>query len=175
MRPLITFLVLCLTTGLFAQEVLTAEEAVRLAVERNYGIRLARLDAKGAELLNTPGLAGMLPNLDAVGAWRTMDGKFPVDATGTLPTGKAFTGPAELKASLQTGRDAFVKGLTDKLLTYALGRGLERADRPVVAAIAAKLPASNYRCAALVQRIVESLPCQQRRAATRTSTGAKSE
>ncbi len=69
MRPLITFLVLCLTTGLFAQEVLTAEEAVRLAVERNYGIRLARLDAKGAELLNTPGLAGMLPNLDAVGAY----------------------------------------------------------------------------------------------------------
>lgn len=116
-----------------------------------------------------------LENFDAVGGWRTMDGKFPVDATGTLPSGKAFTGPAELKASLQTGRDAFVKGLTDKLLTYALGRGLERADRPVVAAIAAKLPASNYRFGSLVQSIVESLPFQQRRAVAVASTGAKSE
>ena len=68
MRPLITFLIHFLSAGLFAQEVLTADEAVRMAVEKNYGIRLARLDAQGAELRNTPGQAGMLPDLDAVGA-----------------------------------------------------------------------------------------------------------
>ena len=116
-----------------------------------------------------------LENFDAVGAWRTTDGKFPVDATGVLPDGKTFTGPVELKSRLLTNRDAFVKGLTDKLVTYALGRGLERADRPVVAAIAGKLPASNYRFSALVLNIVDSLPFQQRRAAGVNLSGAKSE
>lgn len=116
-----------------------------------------------------------LENFDAVGAWRTTDGKFPVDATGVLPDGKTFTGPVELKSRLLTNRDAFVKGLTDKLVTYALGRGLERADRPVVAAIAGKLPASNYRFSALVMNIVDSLPFQQRRAAGVNLSGAKSE
>jgi hypothetical protein len=103
-----------------------------------------------------------------------MDGKFPVDATGVLPDGKTFTGPVELKSRLLTNRDALVKGLTDKLVTYALGRGLERADRPVVASIAAKLPASNYRFSALVLDIVGSLPFQERRVVV-NSTGAKSE
>jgi len=116
-----------------------------------------------------------LENFDAVGGWRTMDGKFPVDATGTLPGGKRFTGPVELKASLLDSREAFVKGMTDKLMTYALGRGLERADRPVVSAIAGKLPASNYRFSALVLNIVNSLPFQQRRALVANPNGAKSE
>jgi len=116
-----------------------------------------------------------LENFDAVGGWRTMDGKFPVDATGTLPGGKTFSGPVELKASLRDSKDAFVRGLTDKLLTYALGRGLERPDRLVIAAIASKLPARNYKFSALVQDIVESLPFQQRRAAVVTANGVKSE
>ncbi|MBI2689796.1 MAG: DUF1592 domain-containing protein [Acidobacteria bacterium] len=116
-----------------------------------------------------------LENFDAVGGWRTMDGKFPVDASGTLPGGKSFTGPVELKTNLLTNKDAFVRGLTDKLMTYALGRGLERADRPVIAAIAAKLPASNYRFSALVMEIVGSLPFEQRRIAAANPSGAKSE
>ena len=62
------FLALC-TTGLFAQEMLTADDAVRIAVEQNHGIRLARLDARSAELLNNAGQAGMLPTLDAVGSY----------------------------------------------------------------------------------------------------------
>lgn len=69
MRSLITSLFLFAIGGSFAQEVLTAEEAVRIAVEQNYGIRIARLDARGAELLNTPGNAGMLPTIDAVGQY----------------------------------------------------------------------------------------------------------
>jgi len=116
-----------------------------------------------------------LENFDAVGAWRSMDGKFPVDATGTLPSGKTFSGPVELKTNLLDSRDAYVRGLTDKLLTYALGRGLERPDRLVINSIAAKLPARNYKLSALVLDIVESLPFQQRRTAAATAIGAKSE
>lgn len=66
--PIALFLALC-TTGLFAQELLTADDAVRIAVEQNHGIRLARLDARSAELLNNAGQAGMLPTLDAVGSY----------------------------------------------------------------------------------------------------------
>jgi hypothetical protein len=113
-----------------------------------------------------------LENLNAVGAWRTMDGKFPVDASGELPGGRTFQGPVELKGQLLKDKDAFVRGLTSKLLTYALGRGLERYDRPVVNQIAARMPASNYRFSALVIDIVKSLPFQQRRPAS-TAGGAE--
>jgi hypothetical protein len=116
-----------------------------------------------------------LENFDAVGGWRTMDGKFPVDATGTLPGGQTFTGPTELKAKLKDHREAFTRGLTDKLLTYALGRGLERADRPVVGTIASRLAAREYKFSALVEGIVTSLPFQQRRAAAVAPSGVKSE
>jgi hypothetical protein len=106
-----------------------------------------------------------LENFDAIGSWRTEDGKFPVDATGSLPGGHTFSGPNELKTLLKEDRDAFVRGFTEKLLTYALGRGLERFDRPVVAAIVAKMPAKNYRSAELVLEIVNSLPFRHRRPA----------
>jgi uncharacterized protein DUF1585 len=70
-----------------------------------------------------------------------------------------------LKTLLKADRDAFVRGFTEKLLTYALGRGLERFDRPVVAAIVAKMPAKDYRSAELVLEIVNSLPFRNRRPA----------
>ena len=105
-----------------------------------------------------------LENFDAIGAWRTEDGNFPVDASGSLPGGRSFTGPIELKALLKEDRDAFVRGLTEKLLTYALGRGLERFDRPAVATITAKLPSQDYRFSELVLGIARSLPFQMRRA-----------
>lgn len=104
-----------------------------------------------------------LENFDAVGAWRTMDGNFPIDASGSLPDGEEFTGPEELRAILKEQRDAFARGVTAKLLTYALGRGLERYDTKTVRAIAARLPAQQYRFSALVLEIVNSLPFQARR------------
>jgi hypothetical protein len=104
-----------------------------------------------------------LENFNAIGAWRTEEGKFPVDASGTLPDGRSFQTVAELKALLKADRAAFVRGLTERLLIYALGRGLERFDRPVVAGIAARLPARGYRFSELVLGIVNSLPLQQRR------------
>ena len=114
-----------------------------------------------------------LENFNAIGAWRTQDGKFEVDASGSLPGGRSFQGPAELKALLKENQDAYVRGLTEKLLTYALGRGLERYDRPVVTAIAAKLPARNYRFSELVIEIVNSLPFQMRRSGAEKPAKAK--
>jgi hypothetical protein len=104
-----------------------------------------------------------LENFDAVGAWRTKDGNFPVDASGTLPDGRAFTGPEELMTILRKDQDAFARALTGKLLTYAVGRGLERYDQKTVKEIAARLPAQQYRFSALVLEIVKSLPFQARR------------
>ena len=116
-----------------------------------------------------------LENLNAIGSWRTMDGKFPVDASGMLPGGREFKGPVELKAQLLKDKDAFVKGVTSKLLMYALGRGLERYDRPVVSNIASRLPARNYRFSALVVDIVSSLPFQNRRSTAAPSPAAAGE
>ncbi|PYR91664.1 MAG: hypothetical protein DMF84_16160 [Acidobacteria bacterium] len=104
-----------------------------------------------------------LENFDAVGAWRTTDGKFPIDATGYLPDGDEFDGPEGLRGVLRHQPNAFARCLTSKLLTYALGRGLERYDSRTVKQIASRLPARNYRFSALVLEIVNSLPFQSRR------------
>ena len=104
-----------------------------------------------------------LENFDAVGAWRTMDGKFPVDASGALPDGRTFNGPEELTEILKGDRAEFARALTSKLLTYALGRGLERYDTRTVKAITERLPAADYKFSALVLEIVNSLPFQSRR------------
>jgi len=80
-----------------------------------------------------------------------------------LPGGHEFTGPDELRRVLSAQPGAFSECLTSKLLTYALGRGLERYDRRTVKEIAARLPARNYRFSALVLEIVNSLPFQQQR------------
>ncbi len=104
-----------------------------------------------------------LENFDAIGAWRTQDGKFPIDASGSLPDGRSFQGPQELRAILKTDRNAFSECLTEKLLTYALGRGLERYDRPTVKKISGSLTTHEYRFSSLVLEIVNSLPFQMRR------------
>jgi mono/diheme cytochrome c family protein len=104
-----------------------------------------------------------LENFDAVGAWRTVDGNFPIDATGTLPDGRTFRGPNELRTILSSESDAFARCLTGKLLTYALGRGLERYDARTVKRIASRLPSYDYRFSGLVLEIVNSLPFLSRR------------
>jgi hypothetical protein len=103
-----------------------------------------------------------LENFNAIGAWRTLDGKFPVDASGALPDGRSFQTPAELKTILKADRAVVMRGLTERLLIYALGRGLERYDRPTVAEIAGKLPSQDYKFSQLVLGIVNSLPFQNR-------------
>jgi hypothetical protein len=104
-----------------------------------------------------------LENYDAVGSWRTQDGKFPIDASGILPDGKSFHGADELKTILRSSPDSFARGFTEKLLTYGLGRGLEPYDRPAVKAIVERLKEGDYRFSTLVLEIVKSLPFQMRK------------
>ena len=73
--------------------------------------------------------------------WRTEDGGFPVDATGVLPSGKAFNNPAEMRKVLSRMLPDVSRTMTEKLLTYALGRGLDRYDRPHVGEITKRLDA----------------------------------
>ncbi len=104
-----------------------------------------------------------LENFNAIGEWRDKDGQFPIDSSGVLPDGKTFQGSDQLKAILLQNKDAFASAITEKMLTYALGRGLERFDRPAVQQITGKLAAGDYKFSTLVTGIVESLPFQQRR------------
>ncbi|MEO5819735.1 MAG: DUF1592 domain-containing protein [Vicinamibacteraceae bacterium] len=105
-----------------------------------------------------------LENFDAIGTWRTVDGKVPIDSSGTLPDGRTFTGPKELRAILVTERDAFTRAITGKLMTYALGRGLERTDRRDVAKMAKAIAVERYRFSSVVLAIVNSPAFQMRRA-----------
>lgn len=101
-----------------------------------------------------------LENYDAIGAWRTQDGKFPVDSTGTLPNGKSFSTPAELRHLLVSNLPEFEHCLAEKLLTYALGRGLGPSDRNTLAEIDRKVGQSDYRFQALIREVVHSMPFQ---------------
>jgi hypothetical protein len=102
-------------------------------------------------------------NFDAVGAWRDKEGKHAIDPSGVLPNGQSFKGPAELKAILKGRSDAFARCLAEKMLTYALGRGVERSDRCAVDEIARNLAREQYKFSALVLQIVKSDPFQKRR------------
>jgi len=95
-------------------------------------------------------------NYDAVGRWRTMDGKFKVDPTGTTAEGEKFKDAAELKAILLKRKGAFVKNLAEKLMVFGLGRGLETSDRGAVDTIAAQAAKEGYRFSTLVKGIVLS-------------------
>jgi hypothetical protein len=102
-------------------------------------------------------------NYDAIGRWRAEDGKFPIEAGGTLPNGKTFSGPAELKALLLDSLPEFTESLAERMLTYALGRGVEPSDRPVVRDLAKQAAADGYRFQALVRAIARSAPFRERR------------
>jgi mono/diheme cytochrome c family protein len=103
-----------------------------------------------------------LENFDATGAWRDKDGPFPVDSSGILPGGEKFAGPVELKAVLMTKIKPFTRCLTEKLMTYALGRGLEYQDRCVVEKVADSVLADSGKFSRLVSGIVHSDPFQKR-------------
>jgi mono/diheme cytochrome c family protein len=104
-----------------------------------------------------------LENYNAIGQWRTRDAGQPIDSSGVLPDGKAFHGSAELKSILSGNRDAFAECLTEKLMIYSLGRGLEGYDRRAVKQITADLAANGYRFSALISGIVNSVPFQMGR------------
>lgn len=101
-------------------------------------------------------------NFNAIGAWRALDGKFPIDSSGTLPDGRSFSGPEELKQILKS-EQTFVRSLTEKMLTFALGRGLENYDRCAVDQVSKALAQNSYKFSTLVAEIVKSAPFQMRK------------
>jgi hypothetical protein len=105
-----------------------------------------------------------LENYNGIGKWRAEDGGSRIDASGKLPGGVQFQGPAGLKKLLLADyRDDFVATVAEKLLTYALGRGLEYYDQPAVRSITSQAARDNYRISALVTAVVKSTPFQMRR------------
>ena len=107
-------------------------------------------------------------NFDAIGRWRTKDGNLGLDTSGALSDGEAFGNVADLKKILlNRKRDQFAHCLAEKMLTYALGRGLERYDKCAVDEIAKNLGKDHYRFSALITGVVKSVPFEMRRGDSR--------
>ncbi len=122
-----------------------------------------------------------LENYDAVGAWRTVDrlAGTPIDASGKLADGTPVSGPADLREALTKNSQQFVQTVTEKLMTYALGRRLEYYDMPVVRQIVRDAARNQYRFSAIAMGIAKSAPFQMRQTdrtkqiADSTQTGEK--
>jgi hypothetical protein len=104
-----------------------------------------------------------LENFDAIGRWRDLEAGAPVDASGVLPNGQTFSGPVELKKILLGRRDDFVRTMTENMLIYALGRGLQLEDECVLRDAQKAAAAGEYRFSTLVLSIVRSHPFRHRR------------
>ncbi len=114
-------------------------------------------------MIDPAGLA--LENFDAVGAWRTKDGGTrgaPVDASGQLVDGTQINGVVELRAALLRDPETFVRTLTEKLMTYAVGRGLTGTDMPAVRTVVRDSAREQYRFSSVILEIVRSVPFQMR-------------
>jgi len=112
------------------------------------------------DLMDPVGFA--LENFDAVGRWRTLEEGRPVDSTGGFPDGSQFTGVAGLERALLNRPELFATALTEKLLTFALGRGVEPFDAPAVRQVVREAKADNHRFSAIVLGIVKSAPFTMR-------------
>ena len=104
-----------------------------------------------------------MENFDAIGRWRDAEGVAAIDASGNLPGGEPFDGVAGLRRALLDRPEVFVGTLTEKLLIYALGRGIEHADGSAVRAIVDAASGDDYRFSSLILGIVRSPPFQMRR------------
>ena len=111
-----------------------------------------------------------LENFDAVGAWRTREPGGPIDASGELADGTPINGVVTLREALVRRPDMFASTLTEKLLTYGLGRGLDYYDMPTVRAIVRQSAPDNYKFSAIVMGIIRSTPFQMRAAPPADST-----
>ncbi len=117
-----------------------------------------------------------LENFDAIGSWRdTSEAGQPIDASATMPSGASFDGPAGLRDVLLGRGDSFARTVTEKLLAYALGRGLEFADQPSVRQVVQNAAVDDYRWSSVVVGIVESAPFQWRRSRTADETQERAE
>jgi hypothetical protein len=112
------------------------------------------------DLMDPIGLA--LENFDAIGRYRDVEFGEPIDATGGLPDGSTFTGVKGLEDALLKRPDLFASTITERLLTYALGRGAEPSDAPAVRKIVQDAKADDYRLSAIILGITRSTPFQMR-------------
>jgi hypothetical protein len=103
-----------------------------------------------------------LENFDAVGAWRTEEPGGPIDASGQLADGTAVDGVATMRQAILDRPDVFVGTMTEKLMTYALGRGIRAQDMPAVRQVVRDAAAADYRFSSIVLGIVRSVPFQMR-------------
>jgi hypothetical protein len=101
-------------------------------------------------------------NFDAIGRWRDDDDKAEIDPSGTLPGGQKFSGAEELRTILKAKPERFARNLARKMLTYAIGRGLEPYDNQAIGEIATRMAADDYKCSSLVLAIVNSEPFRMR-------------
>ena len=109
-----------------------------------------------------------LENFDALGQWRTVDGESPINATGVLLDGTKVDGPAALRRALVAQKEQFVRTVTGKLLTYAVGREMEYLDAPAIRGIVRAAAADDYRWSSTILAIVRSTPFQMRRSTRRS-------
>ncbi|HEX3743847.1 MAG TPA: DUF1592 domain-containing protein [Bryobacteraceae bacterium] len=103
-----------------------------------------------------------LENFNGIGEWRTHEGTTPIDASASLPDGSKFAGPAGLRAFLLDHPDRFASTIAEKLLEYAIGRGVEYYDAPAIRKIVHDAVPDNYRWSSLILGVVRSAPFQMR-------------
>ena len=104
-----------------------------------------------------------MENFDAIGRWRDGESGATIDVSGSLPGGEEVNGVAGLRSALLERPEVFVRTMTEKLLIYALGRGLEPPDASAIRAITSGAADENYRLSSLVLGVIESSPFQMRR------------
>jgi hypothetical protein len=138
----------------------TEDEKPRTAREQIAQHRADPVCASCHKLMDPIGFA--LENFDAVGVWRTRDAGTPIDASGELFDGTKVDGVVTLRQALLKRPEVFAGTVTRKLLTYALGRGLDHHDVPAVRAIVREAARHDYRFSSLVLGIVNSVPFQMR-------------
>jgi hypothetical protein len=144
----------------------TANHATTATVRERMARHRANPVCAGCHSMIDP-LGFALENFDAVGRWRVVDDRFaPIDASGVLPDGTKFAGLADFRAALVTEPKRFATTVTEKLMVYAVGRGVEAYDRPAIRAIVRSAAPRGYVLSDLIAGIVRSVPFQMRRAGT---------
>lgn len=132
-------------------------------VRQQLEAHLRREDCRACHAKMDP-IGFSLENFDPVGRWRTEVNGLPLDVTATFPDGTAISGPAGVRQWLLQERDRFGRNLAIKLLAWALGRGIEAADMPVIHRLEETMKANQFRAEPLILEIVRSLPFTHRRA-----------
>jgi mono/diheme cytochrome c family protein len=141
-----------------AKAAATAPKTVREQLELH---RNNPVCASCHRIIDPPGFA--LEKFNSVGQWReTGDNGAPIDSAGVLADGTKVDGPVALREAILSRPEAFVTVLTERMMTYALGRGVEPSDMPVVRSIVRKAAQDNYRFVSIIMGIVESAPFQMR-------------